>query len=307
MKFSGQFASLFLFLRSTMAMAGWKGPTLVLGEALQFGQDMWEANLATPNATGSVAVTGYDIAQTWPSQQVDGWTLAVNVSSDISESQTMKGGTGGKTFTGTSVFLRAPDGVRSGIISNPNAAQETTWKICMTFMTNAPGEESAVASNGGCTFLSTECIADLQDAYADKFAANQDCFASVTIPSSCGNNVNNGNLNTIQFPINYLNGTELLVKASEAHDKSDNGVWDTALKQAWPVLTVWGWNRRANASENIKPVAQLSCVRANRIQSGSGSPSSGSPSPGSSGSLSRGSAIIAFVITGIVALLLLGR
>ncbi|KAI8957277.1 hypothetical protein F5Y11DRAFT_352725 [Daldinia sp. FL1419] len=266
-----------------MALVGWPGGgTLVTGNAVQFDRVTWERNLAQPNTTGSFSVAGFDISQKWPSQEVDGWTLSANISSDIPDSQTINPSNAtGKTFTGTSIFLKAPDNIQAAF-RNQSAIDETTWKICVAVIPNGPQEDSSTADNGTCGFLSSQCITDLQNAYADKFSRNQDCYARPSTPSSCGSSVDTASFEIQQLPLSSVNGTAVFATASEAHDAADETARDDAVKQVWPILTVWGWNTRAKAPEETSPLVQLSCIRANE-ETGNGPPSTGVVYRGSTG------------------------
>ncbi|KAI1407666.1 hypothetical protein F5Y13DRAFT_205869 [Hypoxylon sp. FL1857] len=277
------------------ALVGWPGGgTLVTGNAVQFDRATWERNLARPNATGTIPVTGFDISQKWPSQEVDGWTLSVNVSSDIPDSQTLNPGNAtGQTFTGTSIFLKAPNNIQAAF-TNQSAIDETTWKICVAVIPNGPQEDQSTADNGTCGFLSSQCISDLQSAYADKFSGSQDCYGSPpSTPSSCGSSVNTANFQVQQLPLNSVNGTEVFATASEGHNAGDQTAWNNATRQDWPILTLWGWNIRAKAPEGSSPQVQLSCIRASSVEPGSESPSSGSAI--------RGSAMVALGVASLAA------
>ncbi|KAI2470783.1 hypothetical protein F4781DRAFT_389055, partial [Annulohypoxylon bovei var. microspora] len=180
----------------TAALVGWPGGgTLVTGNAVQFDRGTWERNLAEPNATGSFPVTGFDVSQAWPGRQVDGWTLSVNVTSDVPDSQTIDASSNatGKSFTGTSIFLTAPESFRAAF-ANQSAVDDTTWKICVAVLPTGPQEDASTADNGTCGFLSAQCVADLQQAYAAKFPGNLDCYGSPpATPASCGSAVNTAN------------------------------------------------------------------------------------------------------------------
>ncbi|GAW18370.1 hypothetical protein ANO14919_078450 [Xylariales sp. No.14919] len=288
-------------------LPGWPmGGTIVAGNAVQFGRDAWEANLAHPNATGDNAVVGFDVSQPWPSTQVDGWHLAVNVTSDIPDSETMNPSNAtGKTFTGTSIFLQAPANLRA-TFSDESALDETTWKICVIVVPNAPQQTaSAATENGTCSSMSAQCVSDLQQAYAAKFARNQDCYGTPpSTPSSCGGAVNTGNFSVQQLPLDSIGGKEVFVTASEPHDPGDEKAWADAAAQTWPVMTIWGWNARANASGDASPTVRLSCISARDVEPGSETPGSGS-GPDSAGSRYCGSAVAALVIACIAAYVLL--
>ncbi|KAI2607874.1 hypothetical protein GGR54DRAFT_643954 [Hypoxylon sp. NC1633] len=258
------------------ALVGWPGGgTLVIGNAVQFDRETWERNLAGPNATGNLSVTGFDISQRWPSEEQDDWALSLNVSRDMPDSQTITPGNAtGQTFTGTSIFLTAPGSIREAFI-NQSALDETTWKICVVVVPNGPQEDLSTANNGTCGFLSTQCVTDLQQAYAEKFSRTQDCYGTPpTTPSSCGDSVDAANFGVQQLPLNSVNGTEVFATASDSHDTGDKTAWTNATRQVWPVLTIWGWNARANAPEDSMPRVQLTCIRAADVEPGNESPSS---------------------------------
>ncbi|KAI1420926.1 hypothetical protein F5Y12DRAFT_790841 [Xylaria sp. FL1777] len=273
-------------------LPGWPmGGTIVAGNAVQFDRESWEANLAHPNATGNNPVTGFDVSQPWPSTQIDGWHLAVNVTSDIPDSEAMNPSNAtGKTFTGTSIFLQAPENLRA-TFSDENALDETTWKICIVVIPNAPQENVTTTEDGStCSILSSQCVSDLQQGYADKFSRNQDCYGTPPpTPSSCGDTINTGNFNVQQLPLDSIDGKEVFVTASEPHDPGDESAWDEAVLKMWPVLTIWGWNSRANASNDASPTVQLSCISARDVEPGSNAPSS-------TGSRSCSSAVAALVV-----------
>lgn len=207
MKSFSSVAILAVLLRHSTALQGWPSQgTIVDGNAYRFDQKTWERNLAQPNATGDFSIQGYDISQKFPSEQVDGWTLSVNVTSSMPDTETLSNSSSGKVYTGTSLFLKAPDGIStSSTLSDPD---ETTWKICITVMTNGPGEETATADNGTCGSLSSQCIADFQNAYAEEFAKQQDCYRLPATPSSCGDSLNAANLTTQRKP-RYIDCTVL--------------------------------------------------------------------------------------------------
>ncbi|KAI8951189.1 hypothetical protein F4801DRAFT_302945 [Xylaria longipes] len=282
-------------------LPGWPmGGTIVAGNAVQFDRDSWEASLAHPNATGNNSVVGFDVSRPWPSTQIDGWRLSINVTSDIPDSQAMNPTNAtGRTFTGTSIFLQAPENLRA-TFSNETATDETTWKICVVVIPNAPQENVTAAENGTCTILSSQCVSDLQQAYAEKFPLNQDCYGTPpSTPSSCGDAINTGDFNVQQLPLDSISGKEVFVTASEAHDPDDEKALNDATQKTWPVLTIWGWNTRANASDDASPTVQLSCISArDAVEPGSNLPPSAGPRH-------RASAVAAFIIACIAAYTLL--
>lgn len=184
-------------LQSLSALPGWPSQgTIVEGGAIQFDQKTWEKYLAQPNATGNFSLQGYNISQVFPSEQIDGWKLSVNVTSGIPDSQTLGNSSNGKVYTGTSIFLQAPQALLSAENSSTTLAEETTWKICVTVMANGPEEDTSTADNGTCGSLSAQCITDFQNAYAEKFAKDQDCYRLPATPSSCGDSLSAANLTT---------------------------------------------------------------------------------------------------------------
>lgn len=86
--------------------------------------------------------------------------------------------------------------------------------------------------------------------------------------------------------------------ASDPHDPNDEKSMTEATEKMWPVLTIWGWNARANASDDASPTVQLSCISARDVEPGS-------QSPPSAGSRHCGSAVAAFVVACIAAYTLL--
>lgn len=90
----------------------------------------------------------------------------------------------------------------------------------------------------------------------------------------------------------------MFVTASDPHDPGDDTPWDEAIRKIWPVLTIWGWNARANASDDTVPTVQLSCISARDVKPGS-------DTPGSGGSRPCGSAVAALVVAGVAAYALL--
>ncbi|KAI1312897.1 hypothetical protein F5Y03DRAFT_339627 [Xylaria venustula] len=279
--------SAFMLSLGVHGLPGWpEGGTIVAGNAVQFDRNSWEANLAHPNATGNISVVGFDVSQPWPSTQVDGWQLRVNITRDIPDSQTMSPSNAtGKTFTGTSIFLQAPDNLRYAF-SNESTLNNTTWKMCVVVIPNAPQENVTTAEDGSCSIMSSQCVSDLQQGYTEKFAQDQDCYGRPpATPSSCGDTINTGNFSVQQLPLDSIDGKEVFVTASEPHDPDDKTAWDEAAKMTWPILTIWGWNSRANASENAMPTTRLSCISARNVES-----------PSSVGSRSCGSAVAALVV-----------
>lgn len=289
-------------LPGTHGLPGWPmGGTIVTGNAVQFDRDSWEAALSHPNATGDNSITGLDISQKWPSKEVDGWHLSINVTSNIPDSQTMTPSNAtGQTFTGTSIYLEAPENLRTTLLSDESTIDESTWKICVVVIPNAPRENTTVAEDGTCQIMSSQCVADLQQAYADKFPRNQDCYGTPpSTPSSCGDAINTGSFNVQQLPLDSIDGREFFVTASEPHDPDDEKARDEATQKTWPVLMIWGWNARANAPDDASPTVQLSCISARDASSDDGPPSSAALRYCDS------SALAAFIVAGIAAYALL--
>ncbi|KAI1125833.1 hypothetical protein F5Y10DRAFT_246232 [Nemania abortiva] len=299
-------------LLAVRALPGWpNGGTIVAGNAVQFDRDTWEAHLARPNATGNNSVVGFDVSKPWPSTQGDGWKLGINVTSDIPDSEIMNPSNAtGKAFTGTSIFLQAPPNLQS-TFSSQTALDETTWKICIVVIPNAPQDNvTGTAADGDCPVMSTQCVSDLEDAYTAKFARNQDCYGTPpATPSSCGARINTGAFNVQQLPLDSITGREVYVTASDLHDPEDQEALDDATGKTWPVMVIWGWNVRANASGDAMPTVQLSCVSARDVVSGSnGGGSGGSGGQDSAGARPLrlwGSAGVALVIACVVAYALL--
>lgn len=185
-------------ISSSIALQGWpQQGTIVEGNAIQFTQSTWDRNLAQPNATGNYSISGYDISKDYSTDTIDGWKLSVNVTSSIPDNETLNSGSGtGKAYTGTSIFLTAPDSVVSSVESNPSATSSTPWKICVTVMTNGPNDAASASDNGTCSYLSAQCISDFKRAWADQFARQLDCYDHPATPSSCGDSLNRANLTT---------------------------------------------------------------------------------------------------------------
>lgn len=215
------------FFGNTQAYQGWPGSnTLVDGEAVRFSQQTWRQHLRHPDAKGEYPVRGYDISQEWPAvQEVDGWRLAVNVSSRIpvSEAQNKNGtaavavATGlppsspttnsSSSFMGTSISLKAPETVIHSILGGGGEVDEivalelrsTTWKVCVTIATDSGENENAGSGSGSCDRLPAQCVADFEQAYAEHFAETEDCAGHPPpTPASCGGALNAASLRTIR-------------------------------------------------------------------------------------------------------------
>ncbi|KAK7911670.1 hypothetical protein PG985_014151 [Apiospora marii] len=281
------------FLGNTQAYQGWPGSnTLVDGEAVRFSQQTWRQHLRHPDAKGEYPVRGYDISQQWPAvQEVDGWRLAVNVSSRIPASEVQNKNQSGtaavavatglppsspttnsSSFMGTSISLKAPENVIHSILGEEGGEvdeiialelRSTTWKVCVTIATDNGGNEGAGSGGGSgdCDRLPAQCVADFEQAYAEHFAETEDCAGHPPpTPASCGGALDAASLRTIQYPIDAVNGTELYVTASDAHAAPGNlTAWNDAAASAklWPVLVVWGWNHRASMNNDINVVGEV--------------------------------------------------
>ncbi|KAH8652041.1 hypothetical protein BX600DRAFT_440955 [Xylariales sp. PMI_506] len=251
-----------------LAFQGWNSGTSLAGNALEFSQNSWESVLAQPNATGGVQITGFDISKDWPGEVVDGWELGINVTKSLTSAQLLSSsdqisGEDQQLFTGTSIYLKAPpnviNAVRTAQIAT-NADASTTWMICVFFITDAPsGEVDRSDNNGTCKAYSSQCVTDLQAAYVERFAQEQDCFgAAPMMPQSCGGLLDPANFTTQPFSIPYLNGTEIYATASEPlRSRADlDAAYDSAVGQVWPVLIVWGWIKQIADARRV-PSVQL--------------------------------------------------
>ncbi|KAK8036154.1 hypothetical protein PG993_008768 [Apiospora rasikravindrae] len=297
-----------VFFGNAQAYQGWPGSnTLVDGDAVRFSQQRWRQHLQHPDAKGEYPVRGYDISQEWPAvREVDGWRLAVNVSNSIPASEAQNNGTGTvatwnssfptntsssvSAFKGTSISLKGPESVIHSILGDNDGKGDeevdeiialelgsTTWKVCVTIATDS-GDDKKNASSVSCDRLAPQCVADFERAYAEHFAATEDCAGHPPpTPASCGGALDAASLRTIQYPIDAVNGTEIYVNASAAaaqrppRGRNLTTAWNEDVStKMWPVLIVWGWNHRAilNTADgaailrNAQPLAQLSCIKA---------------------------------------------
>ncbi|KAK8062913.1 hypothetical protein PG997_015010 [Apiospora hydei] len=281
-------AAAVLFSGNAQAYQGWPSSnTLVDGDAVRFSQQTWRQHLRHPDARGEYPVRGFDIAQQWPDvREVGGWRLAVNVSNSIPASEVQN-----DDGTGTSISLQGPEDVIHSILGDNSGDEQdaivalglrsTTWKVCVTIATDDNGDKKNATNGVSCDRLTPQCVADFEQAYADHFAATEDCAGHPPpTPASCGGTLDAASLRTIQYPIDAVNGTELYVTASDAAAQQQQPprgggnlttAWhnDDAASRMWPVLVVWGWNHRATmgddaaaAMRNKKPLAQLACIKA---------------------------------------------
>lgn len=144
----------------------------------------FDSALQKPNATGSVSFTGRNVSAAYPGSDIDGWTLSLNVTSDI-----MNPGSDPRQLTGSAISITQAAGLSTSSSNNGTDG----FQVCVNIMKinpNATANYTQLASEDGGTcgsYLSKECRDDLQTLAGSMFAKNGTCEYLNDSPASCGN------------------------------------------------------------------------------------------------------------------------
>ena len=133
----------------------------------------WRELAAHSNATGSIAITGYNVSAPFPQTAADAesvpWNLTLRVVADIPALD------GGKYVTGAAVTLDPPAELQGKQVNG-------SWANCFVAWSTT-SHHSTADSNGGCSgFLSQKCIKALETAFSNPNVCSNGDYT----PDDCG-------------------------------------------------------------------------------------------------------------------------
>jgi hypothetical protein len=99
------------------------------GTANYISDSVFDAALRQANTTGSVSFTGLDVSASWPGSGTNGWTLAVNVTSDIVEP-----GSDNRQTTGSAISIMQPASLSTSSDNNGTDG----FQVCVNVMRIMP-------------------------------------------------------------------------------------------------------------------------------------------------------------------------
>ena len=144
----------------------------------------WESASSSPNATGSAALSGFNVSQEWPGEPIKGWSLDINVLADVPSKDKDD-----EFYTGVTFSLSAPDELQTKLdngstvlqVDNPN---NSSWAVCMTIITFLTEEslEDGYDDDGSChATLGDKCV----DALKDRAVSEDECALKAPTPDEC--------------------------------------------------------------------------------------------------------------------------
>lgn len=156
-----------------------------IGDGLkQISDKAWASASSSPNATGSVALSGYNVSQEWPGESISGWSLDIKVMADVPSKNVDD-----KFYTGLTFSLSAPDELQtkqdngSTILQLDNSTN-STWAVCMTIISHLPEEtiKDGYDDDGSCyAMLGEKCV----DALKAQAVSESACGLKALLPDGC--------------------------------------------------------------------------------------------------------------------------
>lgn len=130
--------------------------------------------------------TGHDWTKPYPGAPVDGFTVRLNVSSEVYANASAVGGDLSTVLS--SLTFGTPSSLMSGATPRP---MDPSWSVCRhIFVSTNPGVKAAVDGGSGCAFLPSACLADLKQSLTSSWGAESDTsmcsqLSFDIIPQSC--------------------------------------------------------------------------------------------------------------------------
>ena len=150
----------------------------------QISDKGWASASSSPNATGSAALSGYNISQEWPGESISGWSLDIKVMADVPSKNVDD-----KFYTGVTFSLSAPDELQTKLDNGSTILQldnstNSTWAVCMTIITYLPEEtiKDGYDDDGSCyAMLGEKCV----DGLKDQSVSESSCALMTPLPDEC--------------------------------------------------------------------------------------------------------------------------
>ncbi|KAH8203323.1 hypothetical protein TruAng_002519 [Truncatella angustata] len=152
----------------------------------------WIQALNSPNATGNFEISGKDISESWPSANISGWSLQINVTADI---LTDADSDSDEYLTGTSIRLNPPSSLITQGADNGSSIRvdNSTWRVCMSVFHDLPSDivSKGDNDNGSCSnVFGSDCTMALQQAFTTNYDPDATCGSGFTVPKALPLNAN---------------------------------------------------------------------------------------------------------------------
>ncbi|OAA59937.1 hypothetical protein ISF_05948 [Cordyceps fumosorosea ARSEF 2679] len=229
-------------------------------------------SFATPVASKSAAVQGFDWTKPYPGSTKDVHRIYLSVGEEMPLSEQI-------VQDATTVLTSLTFGAPAALMDNGQPrAMDPSWYVCRhIFVSTKPEVKKAV--DGGddqCAFLPSACVKDLQDSLTSSWGTldeNSMCSAGIfdNIPERCFDSFGQARQDVIAFDSRTLaDHDEGLLQTSQNqqlyswrigtgyHDPSSTVAYQAAANRTYMVATVWGYSK--DASNKKTPSVSLGCV-----------------------------------------------
>ncbi|EON95792.1 hypothetical protein UCRPA7_8721 [Phaeoacremonium minimum UCRPA7] len=236
--------------------------------------------LSPPNATGSYAITGFDLSQPYDAAKSNekGWSLDIAVATnrvvdDVTNNETR----GNPTY----LSLKSPENAFE------SADFDSGWTICGNFwdIDDNDLQASFLEDNGTCTsVLSDECIADIEQK-AVNFTNDGTCPSHIEIDTkkcpdfgisnavsrftgSVAGDLEDSLNNQTSAAGSVMLYSVLFPYSHPANTTETSAVYDEVMQKTWPSVVTFYYDD----GNGVKAFPTVRCLRAKDLAAGSQQP-----------------------------------
>ena len=263
---------------------------------------------SSPDASGSISFTGYDLSSPFPSEPLDGWTASISIKRDLKASNKSSED---DYFVGGLVALDPPaELVDDAIEGNGTWKAHQSWLPCMQYWTrgfqssatetpfwHASPDALKDAPNGDCTpLLTEECISKFEQVATSIAALGPEAGGTCptffrALPDECTSqfgdslswdgptNAVTASYSTKDWDVKNpkYDGSLLFSFTSELGEKGNKTSYEITGSQIVPMLFSWVQNGTAGDNKTVEntqsiPLAKLICLRADKAANGQSLP-----------------------------------
>ncbi|KAK0653125.1 hypothetical protein B0T16DRAFT_455438 [Cercophora newfieldiana] len=255
--------------------------------------DVWLSSFRTPNTTGSVSISGFNMTSAYPGTPSGDWRYSIDIVADIPLDAGF--------ISGAWIRLTPPENLFRDLGNGSKVIdRDESWSVCQYLWVSE--KVSAVDKVDGDTCegaLDKACYDAIKRQLGTPRNSRVNC-ASVSAPTECdeafGRKDGGWDYEGLGLGVFQSNQTDLITDGSFSlmqdslrngtirHEAGNTTAYDLMVKKVYIIGHTWGYDRNffaeSGQSSGIQPArAELACLRAPQPQRSEGGGSSTSDAP----------------------------
>ncbi|KAJ4397416.1 hypothetical protein N0V93_001643 [Gnomoniopsis smithogilvyi] len=196
-------------------------------------------------------MTGYNVSADAGPSAAPGWTLTVDITTDVSLLNAAN--RSNLDIEATTLSIEPPQG---------KVTLDSSWKICAVVFTGLANDTSpSTTIDGTCSnVLPSGCIQGIESG-SSGMDDSGNC-TTYTLPSACTSYFPAGSVNNSAFAINQsiLDAKRFYAYGSPSTQTSNTTAYQEAIENVWPVITLFSHLSASGTTASLNTAIQ--CLRA---------------------------------------------